>query len=56
MAYLLSQKWFHGDLLQEEAERLLSRQKRGTLFVKEEGFWLVRFGRLGHFCIYFHAG
>jgi len=48
-AYLLSQKWFHGELGQEEAERLLNRQRRGTLFVKEEGFWLVRFGKTGHF-------
>jgi len=49
MAYLLSQHWFHGDLTQDEAERLLSRQKRGVILVKEEGFWLVRFGRHGTF-------
>jgi len=50
MAYLMSQKWFHGDLGQEEAERLLNRQKRGMLiFTKDDGFWLVRFGKNGFF-------
>jgi len=28
---------------------LLNKQKRGAIFVKEEGFWLIRFGKNGNF-------
>jgi hypothetical protein len=61
-AALLKYPWFHGDLTQDDAERLLNKQKvalcsslvshctqRGAIFVKEEGFWLIRFGKNGNF-------
>jgi len=41
---LLSQKWFHGDISQSEAEFVLLGQKRGKIIQKTTGFWLVRFG------------